>query len=251
MIRAFLFDLDGTLVQTEKLKALSYAIAVQRLLGLSQADQRAIDSYREVLGTSRDIASRHIMEKLKLKNILYKHMAEYNVTQPWDVLTAMRSAICIDIIKDPEVLRENQRPYTIHLLRVVKESTCMTALVTMSKRSDVIHILHSLEIESLLDLVLNSENITHGKPDPEGYLLAAKKLQAEPHECLVLEDSVNGVRAAKAAGMNVVAIATPFTNASLHSEQIIEHAWIVHEPEKLAETVQRLIAEHNHISLRG
>ena len=48
MIRAFLFDLDGTLVQTEKLKGLSYAIDVQRLLGLSQADQRAIDSYREV-----------------------------------------------------------------------------------------------------------------------------------------------------------------------------------------------------------
>ena len=65
MIRAFLFDLDGTLLQTEKLKALSYAIAVQRLLGLSQMDQRVIDAYREVLGASREIASRHIMEKLR------------------------------------------------------------------------------------------------------------------------------------------------------------------------------------------
>ncbi len=61
----------------------------------------------------------------------------------------------------------------------------------------------------------------------------------------MLEDSVNGGRAAKAAGMTVVNIATLFTNASLHSEQIIEHAWIVHEPEKLAEMVQRLIAKHN------
>jgi phosphoglycolate phosphatase-like HAD superfamily hydrolase len=64
-------------------------------------------------------------------------------------------------------------------------------------------------------------------------------------ECLLLEDSVNGGRAAKTAGMTVVNIATPFTNGSLHSEQIIEHAWIVHEPEKLVETVQRLIAKHN------
>ena len=100
-------------------------------------------------------------------------------------------------------------------------------------------------IEGLLDQVLTSEDLSRGKPDPEGYLLAAKKLQIEPQECLVLEDSVNSVRAAKAAGMNVIAIATPFTNASLHSEQIIEHAWIVHEPEKLAESVHRLIAEHN------
>lgn len=251
MIRAFLFDLDGTLVQTEKLKALSYAIAVQRLLGLSQADQRAIDSYREVLGASRDIASRHIMEKLKIEKTLHKHVAEYNVTQPWDVLTAMRSAIYIDMIKDPEVLRENQWPYTIHLLRVAKESTCKTALVTMSRRSDVIHILHSLEIESLLDLVITSEDITYDKPYPEGYLLAAKKLQAESQECLVLEDSVKGVRAANAAGMNVVALATPFTNAGLHSSEIIKDVWIVHEPEKLAETVQRLIAEHNRTGQGG
>ncbi len=110
------------------------------------------------------------MEKLKLDNILYQHMAGYNVTQPWDVLTAMRSAIYVDMMGDPEVVRENQWPYTIDLLRVAKKSTCKTALVTMSKRSDAIYILHSLEIESLLDLVIAGEDIIHGKLDPEGYL---------------------------------------------------------------------------------
>lgn len=69
MIRAFMFDLDGTLVQTEKLKALSYAVAVQRLLGLSQPDHRAVEAYREIVGASRDIASRHIMEKLELEPV--------------------------------------------------------------------------------------------------------------------------------------------------------------------------------------
>ena len=66
MIRAVIFDLDGTLVQTEKLKALSYAIAVQKLLDLPEPDTRAIEAYRKVVGSSREVASRYVMEELNL-----------------------------------------------------------------------------------------------------------------------------------------------------------------------------------------
>jgi len=62
---------------------------------------------------------------------------------------------------------------------------------------------------------------------------------------------VNGVRAALAAGMDVVAIATPFTNAGLHSSEIIEDVWIVHEPEKVAEIVRQRIEKHNRIAPRN
>ena len=55
MIRAIMFDLYGTLVQSEKMKALSYAVAVQRILGLSEPDQRAIEVYREIVGASGGI----------------------------------------------------------------------------------------------------------------------------------------------------------------------------------------------------
>ncbi len=68
MISAIMFDLDGTLVQSEKLKSLSYAIAVQRLRGLSEPDPRAIEAYREIVGAARDVASRHIMESLGLES---------------------------------------------------------------------------------------------------------------------------------------------------------------------------------------
>jgi phosphoglycolate phosphatase-like HAD superfamily hydrolase len=70
MIKAIIFDLDGTLVQTEKLKAHSYAVAVQRLRGLPEPDPRAIEAYREIVGAASDVASRHVMEKLGLKNEL-------------------------------------------------------------------------------------------------------------------------------------------------------------------------------------
>jgi len=246
-----MFDLDGTLVQTEKMKALSYVVAVQHLLGLSEPDQRAIEVYREVVGSSRDKASQHILGKLELRDKLLPIMAQYRVSQPREVLTAMRMTIYDDMVADPNILRKNQWPYTVELLHVAKEATCKTALVTMSRRSEVVHVLNSIGIECLLDLIITAEDIRRGKPDPEGYILAANKLQVEPHECLVLEDSVNGVLAAQSAGMNAIAIATPFTNAALHSEQIIEHAWIVHEPEKLAETVQRRIEEYNRTTHGG
>ena len=67
----------------------------------------------------------------------------------------------------------------------------------------------------------------------------------QPQDCLVLEDSPNGVQAGVAAGMNVVAVATPFTVAGLHSGQLLDHHWVVHEPEKLVEVVRDRIAEHN------
>ena len=83
MIQAVMFDLDGTLVQTEKMKALSYASAVQHLRGLPEPDSRAVEAYREVVGASRDTASKHIMENLDLGADLSPLMGEYGASEPW------------------------------------------------------------------------------------------------------------------------------------------------------------------------
>lgn len=251
MIRAFIFDLDGTLVQTEKLKALSYATAVQRIRGLPEPDSRAIEAYREIVGAARETASRHIIDKLGLENELRPLMAQYGASEPWEVLATLRRSIYSEMVAEPAVIRDNQWPYAVELLRIAAENACLTALVTMSKRDDTLHAVHSLGIEQSLDLVLTAEDVKKPKPDPEIYLLAARKLGVPPEECLVLEDSVNGVRAAVAAGMNVVAIATPFTNAGLHADQIVEDVWIVHKPEQVAEVVQRRIKEHNQTAHQG
>lgn len=250
-MRAVIFDVDGTLVQTERLKAQSYAIAAQRLLSLDEPDERAIDAYREIVGSARQIASRHVMEKLSLRGVLEPLRASYDVTEPEDVLTAMRLEIYDDIVRDPAVILANRWPYTIDLLRIVREGACRTALATMSKRDDVLHVIHSLGIEQWIDLILTSEDVEHPKPDPEIYLLASKKLGVPPDECLAIEDSVNGVTSALAAGANVVAIATPFTSVGLHLNEIIDDVWIVHRPEEVAEVVRRRIAEHDRVAHDG
>ncbi len=245
MIRAIMFDLDGTLVQSEKLKAQSYAIAAQRILGLSEPDPRAIEAYREIVGAAREVASRHIMETLGLESDLRSLLTEFGVSEAWEVLIAMRKEIYDDMVADPQVIRDNQWPHTVGLLRVARETYCRTGLATMSYREEALHVLRALDLEQSLDVVLTREDVELPKPDPEIYRLAAEKLEVPPEECLVLEDSPNGVRAGVAAGMNVIAVATPFTVAGLHSSQVLEHTWVVHDPEKLLEVVRDRIAAHN------
>ncbi len=157
----------------------------------------------------------------------------------------MRRAIYDEMVADPQVVRDNQWPHTVALLRVAKENNCRTGLATLSARTEAIHFVRSLDLEGSLDVVLAREDVQNAKPDPEIYLLAAQKLEVQPQDCLVIEDSPNGVRAGVAAGMNVVAFGTPFTIASLHSAKVVEHQWIVHDPEKLVEVVNERIAEHN------
>jgi beta-phosphoglucomutase-like phosphatase (HAD superfamily) len=245
MIRAIMFDLDGTLVQSEKLKAVSYAIAVQRLRRLSEPDSRAIEAYRAVVGASRHEASRHIVDSLELEAELRPLMTENGASEPWEVLTALRVPIYNEMVADPQVVRDNQWPHTVGLLRVARKTYCRTALATMSYRAEALHVLQSLDLEEALDLVLTRDDVKAGKPDPEIYLLAAERLKVPPEECLVLEDSVNGVRAGVAAGMEVVAVATPFTIAGLHENHVVDHAWVVHDPDELLDIVHKRVAEHD------
>ena len=172
-------------------------------------------------------------------------MAQQGSNEPWEALAGMRTEIYDNMVEDPQVLRDNQWPHTTGLLRVARERFCRTAMATMSCRKEALHVLRSLELEDSLDEVLASEDAQNPKPDPEIYFLAAQKLEVDPQDCLVLEDSPNGVQAAVAAGMNVIAVATPFTISGLHSSQVLNHAWMVHDPEELLDVVRERIAEHN------
>ncbi len=245
MIRAIFFDLDGTLVQSEKLKALAYAMAVAELRGLEEPPSEAIEAYREIVGASRDEASRHVMDRLGLEPLLRPLVAEHRVAEPWDVLSGMRRAIYEDMVADPQVLRDNQWPHTVGLLRVAREHFCKTGLATMSQRDEAHRVLRALDLEDTLDLVLGREDVTNAKPDPEIYLTASERVGVPPSECLVLEDSPNGVRSGLAAGMSVIAVATPFTREQLHATRVIDEAWIVDDPDTLLDVVRRQLDEHN------
>ena len=247
MIQAVMFDLDGTLVQTEALKARAYATAVQKVLGLSAPDERALEVYQEKIGSPRDVTSRHMMERLGLETELRRLAADSGADEPWDVLTTMREVEYDRLISDPQVLRDNQWPHTVEPLRTAKESNCGTALTTMSTRHEAMQVVEALELGPLLDVVLTREDVVNAKPDPEIYLEAARRLGVRPEDRLVLEDSPQGARAGVTAGANVIALATPLTSMGLHEKRVVEHGYIVHDPHELLAVVRQRIAEHNQV----
>jgi HAD superfamily hydrolase (TIGR01509 family) len=102
------------------------------------------------------------------------------------------------------------------------------AIATSSRRSVVQRMLDKFAFPPRFEFVLTAEDVTRGKPDPEVFLTAAKRLGVEPREMLVLEDSQNGCRAAVAAG--AIAVAVPsghshrhdFTGAALVADSLAD-----------------------------
>lgn len=80
------------------------------------------------------------------------------------------------------------------------------ALVTASTTDQLNIVLNKNKWDNIFDLRISHDDFTKSKPDPESFLLAAKKLNVLPEECIVIEDSKNGVLAGKNAGMLVIAI---------------------------------------------
>jgi HAD superfamily hydrolase (TIGR01509 family) len=82
--------------------------------------------------------------------------------------------------------------------------------ITTSAAGDAVDLLlRRFTIRELFALIVDGAEVTAGKPDPEGYLLTARKLGIAPRDCVVFEDSHVGVLAAKAAGMTCVAVRNP------------------------------------------
>lgn len=98
-----------------------------------------------------------------------------------------------------------------------------------------------LELEDDFDFVATRDDVEEAKPDPEIYQLVARELEVESERCLVIEDSPAGVEAALGAGMEVVAIATPFTRDRLHQQGKLPGERIAEDPADLLEVVEKVV----------
>jgi beta-phosphoglucomutase len=106
------------------------------------------------------------------------------------------------------------------LLARLRKSGCKLAMVTGSSRKSVELVLGPVQ-EKWFDAVVTADDVARPKPDPEPFLMAAKKMGVDPPKCVVVENAPFGIRAARAAGCRVVAVCTTLTSDDLREADCV------------------------------
>ena len=247
MIGAFVFDLDGTLVETEELKALSYARAAAELRpGLDEG--KVVGAFKDLIGLSRQEVAVGLMRRFSLEQPARERMAEFEVGTPWQAYIQIRLRIYEELLADPNVVLAHRYPYNIALLRDVRRGGYLTALATQSRREQARRVLGILGVADEFDVVVTRDDVEHGKPEPEMHLLAARELGVEPEECLANEDSPAGVRAALAAGVEIDAVTTELTRQKFRDTELLDRSHVVDDPRTLPTVVRRLLKAHGQLT---
>ncbi len=124
-----------------------------------------------------------------------------------------------------KLVRQNIKPLpgAIKLMKSLGEHGFKTALASSAPIENIRLITRSLGINNCFQAIVTSRDVTEGKPSPQGFLLAAQKLEVEPQRCVVIEDAIAGVTASKRAGMYCIAVTNSHPRESLaEADQIVD-----------------------------
>ncbi len=180
---AVIFDMDGTLVATTEADFLAW----QRIFK-DAGKPLSFDDYFPLLGKkSQDV----VYKVLKLE----EDDAEHALLQKMKYFEEIVAEKGIDLMPNAEVFLQDLKSLGIPL-----------ALATSSRKLKMELVLAEVGLLKYFDVLVSGEDVEHGKPSPDIFLLTADKLGIRPGQCLVFEDAVNGVKSAKAAGMKCIAI---------------------------------------------
>ena len=239
MIKAIIFDLDGTLVHTEILKAESYAQAIQILTKGSVLQKMVMDSFGKYVGLPRAGVVNGLFEEYKKP--LLEHIGGLDSETVKERIITSRLAIYHQMLNDKNLLSGHFCKYNLELLRRVYKESFRTVVATMSHSFEADKVIEAMGIRGKLDIILTSDDIVQGKPHPEIYLKVKEMLKMAHEECLVIEDSLNGIKAGLAAGMKVFAVTNQLTRSEVHAANILAPSFIIDDPKELMNRVYHFI----------
>lgn len=201
-IRAVIFDVDGVLADSEPLiNAAAIAMFNEKGLAAQPAD------FLPFVGAGENRYIGGVAEKYHF---------------PLDLQAAKQRTYEIYLDLVPSQLAAF--PGAIDLVLACRKAGL---LISVASSADKIKVLANLQKINLppefWDTVIVADQVKRQKPAPDIFLTAAQNLDVKPEECVVVEDAVNGIRAAKAAGMRCVAVATTFPAERLQEADIVRN----------------------------
>jgi beta-phosphoglucomutase len=201
---AVIFDFDGVIVDTEPLHYTAFQEVLEPL-GIGFPWQEYVDTYMGFDDRDAFLEAFHAHGK---------DLDDRRLKQ----LVASKSAIFLDIIKKGV----RAYPGTVSLVTSLDASGVPLAISSGALRSDILPILDILGITRCFLHVVSADDVRKSKPDPECYELAYQRLKethpllvSTPDRCLVIEDTPAGIRSAKLAGLNVLAVTNSYSGKQL------------------------------------
>lgn len=201
-IKAVIFDLDGVIVSTDELHYEAWKYL---------CDIKGIEFNRTINHRLRGVSR---MSSLEI--ILEKAKQVYTRTEKEQMATLKnnRYVELLQTLSSNDIL-----PGVYELLAELRKKGIKVAIGSSSKNTPLI--LKQIGLEDVFDAVADGNDITHSKPDPEVFLVAAQKLGIKPEYCMVIEDAEAGITAAKRAHMIAVAISD--AKKSLEADYKLNH----------------------------
>lgn len=190
-MKAILWDMDGVVVDSEPCWRKGDRVFLERLGVRFDPTPEMLES---MCGASGDAGTLVLKES-------------YDLPQPLSALKKLRYAAVLDAIGEVRFMRG--------FLEFYKSINLPMVIATGSDRVIVAAIEKELDLGEMFLSITCAEEVGKSKPDPAVYLEAAKTINVDPRDCVVFEDSPNGIRAGKAAGAYVVGITTSFPKDTL------------------------------------
>ena len=199
-IKAVIFDLDGTLLDTEKYFRINWPKTFEHF-GYTMTDQQYL--------SIRSLGRPFIYETLKA----YSGDPDFN----YEEVRSYRSKLMEESLQQNGI---ELKKGAVQLLSHLKKKGIICAIATASPVDRSERYLKQTGILSYFDRIISARNMKEGKPSPDVYQFAVNELGLEPHECLAVEDSPNGVLSASRAGLKV-AFVPDLTPADEETEKLI------------------------------
>ena len=194
-LKAIIFDMDGVLVESEPLHLLS----VQSLLSRYGVDYTEEEN-REFLGRK---------DLLIADALIKRHSLDLTV----EGFIEAKEELLAELIST----KGEARPGVYEVLEAAKSLGIPMAVASSATTLTIKLVVKTLAIEHYFSWLCSGDEVTNGKPAPDIYLLAANRLGVDPTKCLVVEDTITGLTAAKAAGMFSISIPCAATAYQDHS----------------------------------